>query len=101
MLRKIFSSLQTAENTCRILSNTELDSSINGADLVRFMKPRRIGWLGHIQRMDTSRLAKIILEWKPVGSHRTGRPRIRWLDDVCNIIKVMNVRTGDKQECLE
>jgi hypothetical protein len=33
--------------------------------------------------MDSSTTAKRILEWKPVVSRRTGRTRIRWLDDVC------------------
>jgi virulence-associated protein VapD len=44
-----------------------------------------------MQRMDSSRMVKRILEWKPVGSRMTARPRIRWLDDVCKDIKAMNV----------
>jgi hypothetical protein len=35
---------------------------------------------------------KIILEWKQTGRLQTGRPRIRWLDDVYDDMKVMNVR---------
>jgi hypothetical protein len=37
-------------------------------------------------------MVKRMLEWKPMGSLWTGRPRIRWLDDVCNDMKVMDVK---------
>jgi hypothetical protein len=69
-----------------------LDQVINGADIVRFIKAQRIKWLGHIQRMDTSRTAKRIFEWKPIGRRSLGRPSLRWLDDVCDDLKVLKVR---------
>lgn len=37
-------------------------------------------------------MVKRPLEWKPKGSRRKRRPRIRWLDDVCNDTKVMDVK---------
>jgi hypothetical protein len=46
----------------------------------------------HIQRMDTSRIAKQILEWKPNGTRPLGRPRLRWFDGVCDDLKVLKVR---------
>jgi hypothetical protein len=75
----------------RIRCNTELDHVISRADYVRFIKAKRIKWLGPVQRMDTSRTAKRILEWKPMG-----RPRLRWLDDVCDDLKVLKVRNWNK-----
>jgi hypothetical protein len=36
--------------------------------------------------------SKRILEWKPMGSRPLGRPRMRWLDDVCDDLKVLKVR---------
>jgi hypothetical protein len=42
--------------------------------------------------MDTSRIAKRTLDWKPMWSRPLGRPRLRWLDDVCDDLKVMKVR---------
>jgi hypothetical protein len=55
--------------------------------------------------MDTSRTAKRILEWKPMGSRPLGRPRLRWLDDVCDDLKVLEVRNWkelamDRKTCL-
>jgi hypothetical protein len=72
--------------------NTELGYLIGGADTLRFIKAQWIKWLGHIQRMDISRIAKRILELKPMGSQPLGRPRLRWLYDVCDDLKVLKVR---------
>jgi hypothetical protein len=41
--------------------------------------------------MESSRMLKIIVERFPVRSRRTRRPRIRWLDDEFNDMKLMNV----------
>jgi hypothetical protein len=89
---KRFSAQYKLENIWRIRNNAELDQVINRADIVRFIKAQRVKWLGHIQRMDTSRIAKRIFEWKPIGRRSLGRPRLRWLDDVCDYLKMLKVR---------
>jgi hypothetical protein len=92
ILRKIFGPIQIGKDIRRIRNNDELDQVINGADIARFIKAQRIKWLGHIQRMDTSRITKRILEWKPTGSRSLGRQRLRCLDDVCDDLKALKVR---------
>ena len=57
--------------------NYELNKLIENADIVRFIKRRRIAWLGHVMRMDDKRTPKRISEWKPIGMRITGRPRKR------------------------
>ena len=42
--------------------NYELNELIENADTVRFIKSRRIVWLGHVMRMDDKRTPKKILE---------------------------------------
>jgi hypothetical protein len=58
----------------------EIDKSIEGADIVRFIKAQRIKRLGHIQRIDETRPARKLLDWKPMGTRPLGRPRQRWQD---------------------
>ena len=56
------------------LTSNEL---IKNADIVRFIKSRRIAWLGHVMRMDDKRTPKRILQWKLIGMRNRGRPRKR------------------------
>jgi hypothetical protein len=46
----------------RIRMNYELNEPIGNADIVRFMKGRRIAWLGHVMRMDDKRTPTRILQ---------------------------------------
>jgi hypothetical protein len=92
ILRKIFGPIQIVKDIWKIRNNAELDQVINGADIARFIKAQKVKWLGHIQRMYTSRIAKSIFEWKPIGRRSLGRPKVRWLDDVCDDLKVLKVR---------
>ena len=39
-------------------------------------------WLQHVQRMDTNRLPKQALQYKPMGRKKAGRPRKRWRDQL-------------------
>jgi len=39
-------------------------------------------WLQHVQRMDTNRLPKQRLQYKPKGRRNIGRPRKRWRDQL-------------------
>jgi len=59
-----------------------IDKLIEGADIARLIKAKRIKWLGHIQRTDRARPTGKLLDWRPVGSRPVGRPRQRWQEDV-------------------
>jgi hypothetical protein len=51
-------------------------------DILAVIKVRRLEWLGHVVRMDGERTVKKLLECKPGGGRKKGRPRLRWMDDV-------------------
>ena len=55
----------------------ELRELVQNADMVRFIKSRRIAGLGHVMRMDEKRISMRVLEWKPIGRRIRGRPRKR------------------------
>jgi hypothetical protein len=57
--------------------NYEQNELIGNAGIVRFIKSRRIAWLGHVMRMDDKRTPTRILQWKPIGTINRRRPRKR------------------------
>jgi len=77
--------------------NYELNELIENADIVRFIKSRRIAWLGHVMRMDDKRTPKTILQCKPTGTRTRGRPGKRWIVDIEEDMQIMGVRQWRKQ----
>jgi hypothetical protein len=96
-LRKIFGPVQNEDGSWRIRMNYELKELIGNADTVRFIKSRRIAWLGHVMQMDDKRTHKRILEWKPVGTRTRGRLRKRWIAGIKEDLQTMGVRRWRKQ----
>jgi hypothetical protein len=46
-------------------------------DIVTEIKVRRLEWLGHVVRMEDTRLPKMVFNGKPDGRCGFGRPRLR------------------------
>ena len=76
--------------------NYELNELTENADIVRFIKSRRIAWLGHVMRMDDKRTPKRILQWKRIGTRTRGRPRKRWIAGIEEDLQIMGVRRWEK-----
>jgi hypothetical protein len=96
-LRKIFGPVQNKDGYWRIRIDYELNELIENADIVRFIKSRRITWIGHVMRMDDKRTPKRILEWKPIGTRTRGRPRKRWIVDIEEDLQIMIIRRWRNQ----
>jgi hypothetical protein len=77
--------------------NYELNELIGNADTLRFIKSRRIAWLGHVMRMDDKRTPKRILQWKPIGTRTRGRQRKRRIAGIEEDLQIMGVRWWRKQ----
>jgi hypothetical protein len=71
-----------------LLGVTKLDKEENqkkkkktGAqDIAKKIKQYQQKWLQHVERMDTNRIPKQALQYKPKGRRNIGRPRKRWKD---------------------
>jgi hypothetical protein len=71
-----------------LLGITRLDKEKNqcirgkmGAqNIVKEIKQYQEKWLQHVQRMDTNRIPKQALQYKPKGRRNVGRPWKRWRD---------------------
>jgi hypothetical protein len=42
--------------------------------------------------MDNNRTVKKVLDTKPIGTRKIGRPKLRWEDDVIQDIKALGVK---------
>jgi hypothetical protein len=59
-----------------------MDNIIRKKDIVRFVKARRISWIGHVERMEDSRMPKKVMRETIYTRRKRDRPKVRWLDDV-------------------
>jgi len=75
-LRKIYGPIQEG-NIWRIRNNEELNRSINGEDIVKFIKTQRVRWLGHVKRMEVGEMVRKMKEGRLFRGRRKGRPRLR------------------------
>jgi hypothetical protein len=96
ILRKIFGPIKVSEDRWRIRTNDELDTLINHANIVRYVKAQRISRLGHIKRMPDVRTVKKITDWKPIAPRHIGRPKLRWEEDIRNDLKAIKVQNWKK-----
>jgi hypothetical protein len=67
---------------------------LQGADIVKFIKSCRIGWYGHVERMQKQRMPKQIAATTIEGIRKRGRPRKRWKDEVEEELNVMGMKNG-------
>ena len=78
----------------------ELKDLIKNANIVRFVKRKRMAWLSHVMRMEGKRVPIRVLEWKPTGRRKRGRPRKRWIEDIEEDTQIMGKR-GCRKLCEE
>jgi len=51
-------------------------------NIVTEIKQYQKKWLQHVQRMETNRIPKQALQYRPNGRRYIGRPRKRWRDQL-------------------
>ena len=75
-----------------IKTNQELDEIIKRKNIINFFRAQRLSWLlGHIERMQGTRMVKAIYCWKTISRRPIGRPKTRWMDDVRKDIQKLKV----------
>jgi hypothetical protein len=101
VLRRIYGPVRESERW-RLRSNQELEEILRGEDIVRFVKSRRLAWLGHVERMGEERMPRRLLHGRIEERRRRGRPRKRWLQGLEEDLRIMWVgRWWEKVECRE
>ena len=97
ILRKIIDPVQNEDGFRRNRMNYELNELIGNADIIRFIKSRRIAWIGHVMRMDDKKTPNRLLQWKPIGTRTRGRPQKRWITGIEEDLQIIGVRRWRKQ----
>jgi hypothetical protein len=69
-----------------------LNRSINGEDIVKFIKAQRMRWLGHVKRMEVGAMPRKMTEGRLFIGRRKGRPRLGWMDDVVVDLKAIKIK---------
>jgi len=72
-------------------SNQELEELIKRRNIINFIRAQRLSWLGHIERMQDTRMVKAVYSWKPISRSPIGRPKTRWVDDTRKDIQKLKV----------
>ena len=69
-----------------------IDELLKREDIVIFVNDQEIQWLSHLEQTDTHRMPKKILRAQVYKSRKRGRPRRRWLDDILEYLRRIDVR---------
>ena len=56
---------------------------------------KKLTWYGHVERMDPTRLTKIMINWKPEGKKKRGRPQRTWKDEIYTAMGERGLRMGE------
>ena len=56
---------------------------------------KQLIWYGHVERMDPTRLPKIMIHLKPEGRKKQGRPRRTWKDGIYTAMNERDLRMGE------
>ena len=59
-----------------------LGEKTGAQNIVKEIKQYQKKWLQHVQRMDTNRLRRQALKYRPEGRRNIGRPKKRWMDQL-------------------
>ena len=89
VLRKIFGLTKEDNGIWRIKTSKELDELIKHRNKINYVKPQRLIWFGHINRMLETSIVKRIQKWKPSACRPVGRPNSRWEDDARSDLRKM------------
>ena len=90
-MRKIVGRTRSDDGRWGIKTNQEINDTLKGQNIIGFIKKQRLSRLCHVERMTEDSNVKKIKRWKPIAKRPTGRPKLRWEDDVLEDIKNMNV----------
>ncbi|GFY21857.1 endonuclease-reverse transcriptase [Trichonephila clavipes] len=64
--------------------------------VTQVIRSNRLRWLGHIWRSHENNQTRAYTFKNPMGSRTRGRPPTRWIDDVENDLKTLNIKNWQR-----
>jgi hypothetical protein len=89
IIRRIYGPVKQGRDRRR-RNKEEVHNIIRKKDIVRFVKARRISWVGHVERME-DRMPRRVMREKIYTRRKRGRPKVRWLHDVQENLREMGI----------
>jgi hypothetical protein len=73
--------------------NEEANTLLKQRNIVRYIKGRRLAWLGHLERMHEEGTTKKITCWKALSSRPKGQPKKKREGDVLQDLQIMKIKS--------
>jgi len=80
------------------VTNEEIRRRLSTVEVSKRCRKARLNWYGHVTRRDDDYVGRRVMEMKPRGRRRRGRPRRRWLDCVTEDLKLMDAEAEDARD---
>jgi hypothetical protein len=81
MYRRILGPVYDNEKeNCTKLTNKDIYVRVKKPTIIETIRLNRLGWFGHVQRIEENRIPKRILYMNLGTTRLRGRPRHRWQD---------------------
>jgi hypothetical protein len=103
ILRRILGPINYTE-TWRIRYNKEIYILYGDPELSTVIKLRRLQWAGHVQRMESQSIPRMVMAGQMFGKRPVGKPKKRWMvavkEDSYQILNWRNweVKAQDRDE---
>ncbi|GFU70417.1 uncharacterized protein TNCV_3442341 [Trichonephila clavipes] len=94
-LRTIFGPVKD-QGCWRTRYNFELYRLYKEPQVTQVIRSNRLRWLGHICRSPENNQTRAYTFKNPMGSRTRGRPQTRWIDDVENGLKTLNIKNWQR-----
>ncbi|GFW43096.1 uncharacterized protein TNCV_1474911 [Trichonephila clavipes] len=94
-LRTIFGPIKD-QGCWRTIYNLELYRLYKEPQVTQVIRSNRLRWLGHIWRSPENNQTRAYTFKNPMGSRTRGRPPTRWIDDVENDLKTLNIKNWQR-----
>ncbi|GFV86552.1 endonuclease-reverse transcriptase [Trichonephila clavipes] len=94
-LRTIFGPVKD-QGCWRTRYNFELYRLYKEPQVTQVIRSNRLRWLGHIWRSPENNQTRAYTFKNPMGSRTRGRPPTRWIDEVENDLKTLNIKNWQR-----